>query len=209
MIEFWDIVKEYDYVMKLNDDTLIEEPIKEDLFKIIDVKNFNLLFNMLQTDCGIGNFGLKDYIQLKFPEKKEEINSYFNTTKLTDEKSIEKLKQLFKTITKKDYNRPDIDLNKPIVCTDNFYITKPSFWLDENIQEILKQIDTLGYIYYYKWSVSSILSLITMVKDKEKISRCIFRMSNELHRSAYINKDNKIESVVPTKYTLTGCITSK
>tara|TARA_Y100000389_G_C17446090_1_gene511684 strand:+ start:1401 stop:2351 length:951 start_codon:yes stop_codon:yes gene_type:complete len=209
IIEFWDFVKEYDYVMKLDDDTIIEEPIKEDFFKIIDTKNFNLLFNMLHVDCGIGNFGLKDYLQLKFQEKKDEINNYFQTTKLTDGKSIENLKQLFKTITNKDYNKPEIDVNQPVVCVNSFFIAKPSFWLDDEIKEILDQIDKLGYIYYYKWSLSSILSLITMVKDKEKISRCIFRMSNECHRSAYIDNDNSIKTNIPSNYTLSGCITSK
>lgn len=208
-IEFWDMVKEYDFIMKLNDDTLIEEPIKEDLFKIIDVKDFNLLFNMLQIDCGVGNFGLKDYLQLKFQDKKDEINNYFNTSKITDTKSIENIKQLFKTITKKDYNKPEIDINQPVVCVDSFYITKPSFWLDKEIKEILEQIDKLGYIFYYKWSLASIISLITMVKEKEKISRCIFRMSNECHRSAYIDNDNSVKTCVPSKYSLSGCISSK
>lgn len=209
IIEIWDLVKEYDYIMKLNDDTIIEEPIKEDLFKIMDVKGFNFIFNMLKIDCGIANFGMKDYLQIKFQDKKEEINNYFNTSKLTDVKTIDTFKQLFKIITSKDYNKPDIDINQPVVCVDSFYITKPSFWLDSDIKEVLQHIDKLGYIFLYKWSLSTMLSLITMVVDKEKMTRCVFRMSNEHHRSAYIDFDNTIKTYVPSKYTLSGCITSK
>jgi hypothetical protein len=208
-ISIWDLLKDWDYIMKMDDDTLIEEPIKEDFFKIVDVKNFNILFNMLKVDCGISNFGLKDYLQLKFDDKKEEIDNYFNTSKITDLKVVENFKQLFKIITSKEYNKIDIDLNQPIVCIDTFYVTKPSFWLDSKMQEILKQIDQLGYIFYYKWSLSSIISLLTMVVNKDKITRCIFRMSNKKNREAYIDKNNIIRTSVPSNYILTGCMTSK
>lgn len=202
IIEFWKIVKDYDYIMKIDDDLFIEEPIKEDFFKIMDEKGYLLLFNILQADCPIATFGLKDFLSLFYQNKQDEIQMYFNTIRMNDMKTTENFKNLYKMVMQKDFIKQDIDLFQPIVCHDAFYITKPSFWLSEAIQTNLANLDKLGYVFYFKWSPASILSLLVMVNDKSKVSRCIFKMSNTYHRE-YIKGHS-----LPDNYKKSGCISN-
>lgn len=208
-IRFWQVVNEFDYVMRLDDDLFIEEPIREDFFKIMENKNYNVMFNMLKSDCPIGNFGFKELLDQKYPEKTSEITQYFSHSKLTEYNSIEAFKSLYKVANKTEYKKTEIDLQQPIVCQDSFYITRVSFWNSSHTKQLLDIIDKLGFIFYYKWTTSSIISLLSMVQDKDKISRCIFRMSKEFHRIATRDNNNEVISNLPNSYDLSGCITSK
>lgn len=209
IVKIWDYVKDFDYIMKMDCDLFIEEPIREDFFKIIQSKGYNMMFNMLKSDCPISNFGLKEILDQKYPEKTSEISQFFSHSKLTEYNSIESFKNLYKVANKTEYKKADIDLYQPIVCQDCFYITKVSFWNSAETKDILQLIDRLGFIFYYKWSLSSIISLVPMVQDKEKLSRCVFKMSKEFHRVSMKDSNDRITSKMPISYDLTGCITSR
>ena len=141
-------------------------------------------------------------------EKKDEIDSFFNTITLTDTNSINKFKQLYKIISSNDYNKNDIEINQPIVCNDMFCCFKPAFWISNDMKIILNKIKKLNYIFLYKWSFSTILSLLTMINDKNTISRCIFRMSNSSLRGISSNESETHKIPLPINYSLSGCITS-
>lgn len=208
-IRFWTIVKDFDYIMKLDNDLFIEEPIREDFFKIMKEKGYNMMFNMLKSDCPIANFGFKEVLEQKYPSKSSEISQFFSQSTITEYNAIESFKNIYKIANKSEYKKPDVNIFQPIVCQDCFYITKVDFWNDSNTQELLNIIDRMGFIFYYKWSISCIVSLIPMAYDKDKLTRCVFKMSKEFHRTSLKDINNNVITKMPLSYELSGCITSK
>jgi hypothetical protein len=208
-ITFWDLVKDYDYVMKLDCDLIIEEPLRECLFEIIKSKDLVYIGNMLMIDCPLGSYGMHDYFKLKFKDKMNDSSSMFVNTKIADQDTINKFKIIYNKVTGNIFDKSEIDCNQPISYTDSLYVTKPSYWNSTEIKSILSEIDNIGYILYYKWSSASIRSMIAMILNREKISRCIFRISKSIHRESFINSDGKTEAFIPDRYELSGCVTSK
>ena len=201
-IQIWDIVKDYDYIMKLDTDVIIEEPMSECFFKIMNTKDYNYLSNHLILDCDLGSYGFHDYIKAKFPDVVTD--SMFSESKITDKATL----TLFKKFYDNDYTKDEIKCYQPISYDDCFFVTKVSFWQDSKITEILKEIDHTNNIFKYKWTSATILSFLSMMIEKSKIVRCVFRMSKEDQREA-VEVEGMMTSLVPEKYSQSGCITSK
>lgn len=198
--DFWEIhAKKYDYVMRLADDVYIEEPIKNDFFNIIDSRANNLLFCILENVCPVEAFGMKDFFGANFP-KNDKLEQCVVSTKIADVLTVTKIKSLYKLVSGKEYPKDDIELHQPIVCSSNFMILRTSYFTSDKITPYINKIKELGYIHYYKWKSSSIYSLFAMMLNNDKISRCTFNMSYEKVRTG---------KLVPSKYTQSGCPTSK
>ena len=200
---FWEeIGNEFDYILKMNDDVLIEEPIKDDLFKILDNRANNLLFCTLTQYCPYRSFGIKDYLKANFSEDNEKIDSIFNEIKISDD---DQFKLLYKLIFNKEYQNST--LQEPTIPNDNLMVIRTSFIRDK-IKLHLNKIKDLKYIYYFNWSFNLIVSLLALLINPDKVTRCVFKISEEKHRSSYI-EDGKIISNVPDNYKLSGCVSKK
>lgn len=201
MTDFWNVhAKDYDYVMRLGDDVYIEEPIKNDFFNIIDNRANNMLFCMLENVCAIQSFGMRDFFAANFP-KNEKLDQCVVQTKVADAVTVNRIKSLFKCVYNKDYPKDDIELHQPVVCSSNFMVLRTSYFTNnDKIIPSINKIKELGYIHYLKWKTSAIYSLLAMIHNNDKISRCTFNMSFEKVRTG---------KLVPSKYSQTGCPTSK
>jgi hypothetical protein len=199
---FWEeggIGNEFDYIMKLNDDVYIEEPVKEDLFKIIDNRANNVLFCLMSNQCIFSSFGMYDLLRANFPENIDKLNSFNNSIKITDENSISDFKKLHAIVFDKDYSLNEIELRQPYIPTDSFYIIRTSFMTGNKISPYMNKIKELKYIHYFKWSFSLVVSSLAMMLCNDKVTRCVFKMTEEKHRNAYIEY-GKIISKVPDSY---------
>ena len=192
--------------MKLDTDLIIEEPISECFFKIMKNKDYNYLSNHLMLDCDIGSYGFHDYIKTLFPNGVT--NSMFSQSIITDKATVTLFKKLYNNVNDNYYTKDDISCYQPISYTDSFFVTKVSFWQDSKITKILQEIDYTNNIFKYKWTSGTIRSFLSMMIEKSKIIRCVFRMSKEQEREA-VNVKGVIASFVPEKYSQSGCITSK
>ena len=67
---FFKYVQGYSYVMRLDDDSIIEETINNDLFKVMDEKKLIYISNIIHVDCGFCCYGMKETFDKIFPEKK-------------------------------------------------------------------------------------------------------------------------------------------
>lgn len=210
MFDFWnEFGKDFDYVMKMDDDLLIEEPIKEDLFKIVDNRAFNILFCTLTTLCPIGTFGMKNFLTANFPSENDKINQYMTSTKIADTNTIESFKNLHKLVFDKEYPHKEVELFQPIVPSDSLMIIRTSFYNGDKFKPFLKKIEQLCYTYYLKWSLSLVLPLVSVLINHDKVYRTIFSTSKEKHRYVLKNESGKILNNVPSDYSHTGCISSK
>lgn len=200
LTDFWtDFAKEYDYVMKLDDDFYFEEPLNNDLFNTMDNRANNLLFCILEEVCAIESFGMKEFFSTNF-NKKELIDQCVISTKISDPKTVQKVKAIYKTIYNKDYPKDELDVSQPRVVKPCFMILRTSFFTSDTITPYINKIKELGYIYYFKWKTSAIYSLLAMMINENKVIRSSFQMSIEEFRTG---------KLVPSKYTQTGCVTSK
>jgi hypothetical protein len=197
---FWeDIASEFDYVMKLNDDVYIEEPIKEDLFKIIDNRANNVLFCLMTNQCVFSSFGMYDLLRANFPENLDKLNSFNNTINITEENAINDFKKLHKLVFDKDYPLNEIELRQPHIPNDSFYLVRTSFMKGKKLEPYMNKIKELKYIHYFKWSFSLVVSSLAMMLCNDKVTRCVFKMTEEKQRNAYIEY-GKIVSKVPDSY---------
>jgi hypothetical protein len=212
LMEFMKYVKNYDYVMRLDDDSFIEEPIKEDLFKWMQTNNLNYSSNFLHMDCGLCCYGMKEFFEKEFPDKKEIMKELFVGQELPMRSvALHPFRTIVSIIEKP---LPDIREKEmvwmPIMYYNNFFITKTSFWDTPEVKAILKKIDEKGSIFYYRWGDSPLQSLVvTLLSPPDKISKCSFAYSKRLQRESFKGDDGHYHSYMPATYDKTSCITEE
>lgn len=89
-------------------------------------------------------------------------------------------------------------------------MTKPSFWFQENVQKILKEIDMNGSIFYFRWGDAPLQSLVAMIfSPPEQISKASFEYSKRLQREAFKGDDGHYHAYMPDTYDKSSCITEQ
>lgn len=216
MCHFWikhfiKYVEDYDYVMRLDDDSIIEEFIKDDLFNIMDKKELVYISNIVHADCGICNYGMKELFENIFPEKKAELKDMFVPNILNKSNNtnniFNKITELYKIVNDKEYTDENIDVNMPIMYYNNFFITSTAFWKREDVQNVINKILDNKGIYYYRYGDAPLQTLIVSLMSDGKISRCIFKYSKRLQRECFIDSNNNFHSFMPKNYDSSSCIT--
>lgn len=217
MCNFWlkhftKYVSEYDYVMRLDDDSIIEEKIKPDFFEIMKEKDLNYISNIIHIDCGFCNYEMKEFFDNYFMDKQDIIKDMFINSKINNNNNKEvfdNFKKHYKIINDKEYDKDEVDIKSPIMYYNNFFITKTSFWNSDKIKNIINEIDKTGNIYYYRWGDAPLHTIITSLVDKDKVSKCEFKYSKRLQRECFKDSFGKLHSYMPKTYDNSSCITYK
>ena len=212
LMEFPKYVKHYDYVMRLDDDSLIEEPIKYDLFEWAQKKDLNYASNFLHVDCGICCYGMKDFFDKYYPDKKELLTEMFieqevpmRTVQFHPFRTILSLTQKPLPVIKEKEK-----LYMPIMYYNNFFITKTSFWHQPEVQSILQKIEEDGSIFYFRWGDAPLQSLIVMLHSPaDKISKANFDYSKRLQRESFKGDDGHYHAYMPASYDQSSCISQQ
>ena len=188
----------FDYVMRLDDDSIIEETLKDDLFKIIHV------------DCGLCNYGMKELFESCLPSHTQPINNgLFISAKLEKNNPFyHKFNEVYAIVNNKYYDDA-FTLEMPLMYYNNFFVTSTAFWKRDDVQNIIDKIDKHGGIFYYRYGDAPLQTLIVSLLEPEKISRAVFKYSKRLQREAFIDSENNIYSYMPKTYDKSSCITEK
>ena len=210
LMHFMKYVKSYDYVMRLDDDSFIEEPIKEDLFKWMKEKDLNYASNFIHMDCGVCCYGMKQFFDKEFPDKKEILKELFKPQEVPMQSVL--FHPFRSVISIVENPLPDIrekeTLWMPIMYYNNFFITKTAFWETPEVKEQLRKIDKKGSIFYYRWGDSPIQSLLAILcSPSDKISKASFAYSKRFQREAFKDDSGTYHSYMPQSYDKTSCIT--
>ena len=214
--KFFKYTEGYDYVMRLDDDSIIEEPLAEDLFKTMDKKNLVYLSNIVHIDCGLCNYGMKELFEKLIPSAKEKINGgVFIQSKLKaggeNDSNFKKFRKVH-AIVSGSSDSEDIQefvTDMPLMYYNNFFITETTFWKRQDVQDIIDGIDKHGGIFYYRYGDAPIHTLITSLLEPNRVSRAIFKYSKRLQREAFIDNEKQIYSYMPKSYDKSSCITDK
>lgn len=210
LIHFNKYTDAYDYVMRLDDDSIIEEPINNDLFNLMKTKDYMYLSNILHLDCGLCCYKMKDIFKEILPDKRELLNELFVEKRLENTNEIfKKFKEIIENVEDVKYEKNYIDVQMPVMYYNNFFITNTSFWKRKEVIDLMDKIDKTGNIFYYRYGDAPIQTIIVTLMEKEKITRAVFKYSKRLQRESFIDRNNNIHSYMPASYENTSCITYK
>ena len=211
LIHFPKYIKGYDYVMRLDDDSIIEEPIP-DLFSWMNDNKLIYASNLLHTDCGICNYGMKDFFKKICPTKKEAIDKLFIKQDVPSKSfQLFKFRSLLSITQKPDFELEEtITLEQPIIYYNNFFITKTSFWERDDVKAAIDKIDKNGSIFYFRWGDAPLQTLLVKLYAKEdEIKQCKFQYSKRLQRESFKDDDGLYQSYMPLLYSETSCMTDQ
>lgn len=214
MVHMHKYAEGYDFVMRIDDDSIIEEPITRDLFAWMSQKGFNYSSNLVHMDCGICCYGMKEFFETHFPARKEEIRKMFVKQEIPLRAvQFHSLRTLL-SITEPKKNETDPELPDtltlwmPIMYYNNFFITRTSFWKQPEVMDLIDKIDKNGSIFYYRWGDAPLQSIVAMLLSKpEQISRAIFKYSKRMQREAFMDDHGEYHSYMPDTYDKSTCIT--
>lgn len=201
--------KGYDYVMRIDDDSIIEEQIP-DLFKWADEKELVFASNLLHVDCGICCYGMKEFFDKKFPDMKEIIDKLFVKqdipARLPNLYTFRSLLSIIKDPL------PEISAKMPVYAPimyyNNFFITKTEFWHRPEVEQLVDEIARDGGIFYLRYGDAPLQTLITMLLGgTDKVSRAVFKYSKRMQRESFKGDDSEYHSYMPEFYHQTSCIT--
>lgn len=202
----------YDYIMRIDDDSIIEEPVQRDLFAWMAEKDLNYASNFVHVDCAVCCFKMKELFEKQFPNRTEEIRKCFVKQEIPLRAvQFQPLLQLLSIIEPKkpgDQELPEtMTLYGPIMMYNNFFITKTAFWSQPEVKDLIQKIDEDGGLFYLRYGDSPLQSLICMLlSPPEKISRSIFKYSKRLQREAFEDDNGEFHSYMPEDYSKSSCM---
>jgi len=214
MCNFWiqhfqKYTTDYEYIMRLDDDSIIEETIDKDLFNVMKNKDLIYMSNIVHIDCGICNYKMKEMFQSIFPNMGEKLNSMFISSKLTaNMKEIYgKVKQIIELNGDAEIGEKneDIELNMPVMYYNNFFITSTKFWQREDVRTVVNKINDNGGIFYYRYGDAPLQTIIATLMEPMRVSRTVFKYSKRLQREVFCDGNN-IQSYMPKSYDESSCI---
>ena len=206
---FFKYTTNYEYVMRLDDDSIIEEPINMDLLDLAKTRDINYLSNIIHIDCSMCNYGMKEFFKTKaFPDKLDKIGEIFVDHKLdASSPYFQNFKSLYHVVRGEEYKNNEVELSMPIMYYNNFCVTKTSFWSLPKVQDIINEIDKDGSIFYCRWGDAPLQTVIATLMDHTKISKVDFKYSKRLQRECFIDDKGNAHSFMPKTYDNNSCIT--
>lgn len=210
---FFKYTKNFDYVMRLDDDSIIEEPIVTDLFQTMVDKEFVYISNLLHVDCGICNYGMKEMFEKLLPTAKAQLNDKMFIKSKIPKNSIvmDKFKKLYKINEGNDLEsfENEIETEMPLMYYNNFFVTDARFWKRDDVKYIIDGIDKHGGIFYYRYGDAPLHTIIVSLLEPKKTTRTVFKYSKRLQREVFVDNDGKFHSYMPKSYDHSSCITHK
>jgi len=212
MCNFWinNFIKycdNYDYIMRIDDDSIIEESINYDIFKIIDEKNFNYMSNIIHVDCSICNYEMKPFFEKILPEKIDKINELFMEHTLDiSNPHFDRFKKLYLALNCKEYKDNSVNMAMPIMYYNNFSVIRTSIWKSPEIKQIINKINENGNIFYCRWGDAPLQTIIMTLYDKDKLSKLEFKYSKRLQRESFKDDEGNYHSYMPGSYTDNSCV---
>jgi len=208
LVHFPKYTKGYDYVMRLDDDSFIEEPVP-DLFEWMNDNKYIYTSNILNIDCGICCYGMKDFFEKHFSNKKEIIDKLFIEKDIPSKTfQLFKFRSLLSIMNNSMKIEENLKLPMPIMFYNNFFITKTSFWERTDVKALVDKVDKDGSIFYYRWGDAPLQTIIVklLAKDTE-VKQSIFKYSKRLQRESFTDPSGDFHSYLPELYSQSSCIT--
>ena len=211
LVHFPKYAQGYDYVMRLDDDSFIEEQVP-DLFLWMHNKNLVYASNILHVDCGLCCYGMKEFFDKNYSDAKSQqrlAGAFVAQEVPMRSVQFHPFRSLL-SITQDPL--PEIGENMtlymPVMHYNNFFVTKTEFWNRPDVKDAIKKIDENGSIFYFRWGDAPLQSLLVLLHaEPNEQSRSIFRYSKRMQREAFLGDDKEYHSYMPATYDKSSCVT--
>jgi hypothetical protein len=201
----------YSYVMRLDDDSFIEEPIKHDLFQIMQAKNMVYASNLVHTDCGLCCYGMKEFFEPKFHARGSKSGALVSELFLSSKVPMKAIQcHTFRsvlTLNGVSHIPEELPTWSPVIYYNNFFIMDMDFWRSAEVKALCDEIDQQGSIFYYRWGDAPLHTLIvSLLGGPERIERFPFKYSKRMQREAFHGDDGNYHCYMPRDYSASSCI---
>ena len=201
---------DFDYIMRIDDDSIIEEPINTDIFKMIEEKGHNYMSNIIHVDCSICNYGMKDFFEKILPDKIDKISELFMEHSLdSNNPHFTRFKKLYLALNDKEYEENNVNMAMPVMYYNNFFVTKTAIWKTPEITDIIDKINETGNIFYCRWGDAPLQTIIMKLYDNNKMTKLDFKYSKRLQRESFKDDEGVYHSYMPNTYSESSCISKK
>jgi len=210
----WKYASSYDYIMRLDDDSIIEEPITHDLFGWMAKNELVYSSNILSVDCALCNYGFKELLETMMdemcPAKRESVAQMFKPQEIPLRAvQFHPFRSLL-SITEDPLPVLGEKLRVwgMVYFFNNYFITKTAFWNRPDVKSALKYIDDSGLTFYRRLGDAPIhTAIVGLFAKPSEIRRSVFKYSKRLQREAFQGDDGEFHTYMPESYTSNGCIT--
>ena len=202
----------YSYVMRLDDDSFIEEPLKHDFFQIMEKKKAVYASNLIHTDCALCCYGMKEFFEPKFRQRGQAglVGELFMPTKVPM-KAIQC--HTFRSVLTLNgvTNVPEeLPAWSPIIYYNNFFVMSMDFWRSPEVQSLVDDIDQNGSIFYYRWGDAPLHTIVvSLLGGVDRIERFSFKYSKRMQREAFLGDDGNLHSYMPGDYKSSSCVSER
>lgn len=201
---------DFDYIMRIDDDSIIEEPINTDIFKMIEEKGHNYMSNIIHVDCSICNYGMKEFFEKILPDKIDKISELFMEHSLdSNNPHFTRFKKLYLALNDKEYEENNVNMAMPVMYYNNFFVTKTAIWKTPEITDIIDKINETGNIFYCRWGDAPLQTIIMKLYDNNKMTKLDFKYSKRLQRESFKDDEGVYHSYMPNTYSESSCISKK
>lgn len=200
----------YDYVMRLDDDSFIEEPIRQDLFGMMRDKQIVYASNLIHTDCGLCCYGMKEYFEPKFKAVGKEalVSELFLPSKVPMKAIQCHTFRSVLTLNGVSSVPEELPTWSPVIYYNNFFVMDMNFWRRPDVASLCDDLDREGSIFYYRWGDAPLHTLIaSLYGGPERIERFQFKYSKRMQREAFHGDDGNFHCYMPREYSASSCLT--
>lgn len=202
----------YDYVMRLDDDSFIEEPIQTDMFQLMAQKKAVYASNLIHTDCGLCCYGMKEFFEPKFHEKKMGglLSELFLPTKIPMKAIQCHTFRSVMTLNGVTHVPEELSAWSPVIYYNNFFVMSMDFWRSPAVTALVDDIDANGSIFYYRWGDAPLHTVIaSLLGGVDRIERFSFKYSKRMQREAFLGDDGNLHCYMPGDYASSSCVSER
>lgn len=184
----------YEFYMRLDDDSFIEEQLDYDPFRVVRDANVDYASNLIHVEHPLNALGLESFSRGILGED-ERTASLFLRSAAADTVDPEKLARFALRVPVSLRKRIDTDeLSTPIIYYNNFHVARTSLWANPAISRYFTAIDHSGGIYHLRWGDAALHTVALTAVKNVTLGRFGFRYSKRYEREqgSYVNTDHSV-----------------
>ena len=184
----------YEFYMRLDDDSFIEDTIDYDPFRLIRDVGVDYASNLVHIEHPLNALGLQELSQDVLDDSGR-LRSLFLHGDVAETIDPSKLMAFLARIPASLREHVNTEeLSCPIIYYNNFHVARTSLWRHPVIARYFKAIDQSTGIYQLRWGDAALHTVALVVAENLRLGRFSFGYSKRYEREqgAYVNTNHPI-----------------